>query len=102
MKAPGEADEFPEESVLSGLTVEEIKSGETPGAQSLKALEAEDKAVRVRVDAKKVEAMHCETEDRAFTRDDWVFELKLDGYRLIASTSRGAALLLTRNCNDYT
>ena len=26
MKAPGEADEFPEESVLSGLTVEEIKS----------------------------------------------------------------------------
>jgi bifunctional non-homologous end joining protein LigD len=102
MKAPGEADDFPEESVLSGLTVEEIKSGETPGAQIVAALAAEDKAVRARVDAKSVEAMHCETEDKAFTRDDWVFELKLDGYRLIASKSRGEALLLTRNGNDYT
>jgi bifunctional non-homologous end joining protein LigD len=102
MKAPGEADEFSEESVLSGLTVEEIKSGESPGAQIVAALEAEEKAVRVRVDAKKVEAMHCETEEKAFTRDDWVFELKLDGYRLIASKSHGEALLLTRNGNDYT
>jgi bifunctional non-homologous end joining protein LigD len=102
MTAPGEADAFPEESVLSGLTVEEIKSGENPGAQIIEALEAEEKAVRVRVDAKSVEAMHCETEDKAFTRDGWIFELKLDGYRLIASKSHGEALLLTRNGNDYT
>ncbi len=102
MKSPGEADEFSEESVLSGLTVEEIKSGEGPAAQTLKALEAEEKAVRVRVDPRSVEPMHCETADEAFTRDDWVFELKLDGYRLIASKSKGEALLLTRNGNDYT
>ena len=102
MKPVGEADAFPEESVLSGLTVEEIKSGETPAAQIRSALEAEEKAVRVRVDPKSVEAMHCETEEKAFTRDDWVFELKLDGYRLIASKSHGEALLLTRNGNDYT
>ncbi|HXN75951.1 MAG TPA: DNA ligase D [Gemmatimonadaceae bacterium] len=102
MTAPGEADAFPEESVLSGLTVEEIKTGENPGAQIIKALEAEEKAVRTRVDAKSVEAMHCETEEKAFTRDDWLFELKLDGYRLIASKSHGEALLLTRNGNDYT
>jgi bifunctional non-homologous end joining protein LigD len=102
MTPPGEADSFPEESVLSGLTVEEIKSGESPGAQIIKALEAEEKAVRIRVDPKSVEAMHCETEDKAFTRDDWLFELKLDGYRLIASKSHGEALLLTRNGNDYT
>ena len=102
MSSPGEADNFPEESVLSGLTVDEIKSGESPAAKLLKALEAEEKAVRIRVDARSVEAMHCETEDKAFTRDDWLFELKLDGYRLIASKSRGEALLLTRNGNDYT
>ena len=102
MKAPGEPDDFAEESVLSGLTVEEIKSGETPGARIVAALEAEEKAVRARVDAKSVEAMHCESEEKAFTRDDWVFELKLDGYRLIASKSHGEALLLTRNGNDYT
>jgi bifunctional non-homologous end joining protein LigD len=102
MKAPGEADEFPEESVLSGLTVEEIKSGETPGAQIVAALEAEEEASHAHVDVRSVEVMHCESEDKAFTRDDWVFELKLDGYRLIASKSRGEALLLTRNGNDYT
>ena len=102
MKAPGEADEFSEESVLSGLTVEEIKSGESPAAQIREALEGEEEAVRARVDAKSVEAMHCETEEAAFTRDGWLFELKLDGYRLIASKSHGEALLLTRNGNDYT
>jgi len=102
MTAPGEADAFPEESVLSGLTVEEIKSGDKPGAQILKAIEGEEKAVRRRVNPTSVEAMHCETEDKAFTREGWIFELKLDGYRLIASKSAGEALLLTRNGNDYT
>jgi bifunctional non-homologous end joining protein LigD len=102
MKPAGEADDFPEESVLSGLTVEEIKSGESPAEQIRNALEREEKAVRTHVDPKKVEAMHCETREGAFTRDDWLFELKLDGYRLIASKSKGEALLLTRNGNDYT
>ncbi|HEY8794593.1 MAG TPA: DNA ligase D, partial [Gemmatimonadaceae bacterium] len=102
MKPPGEGDAFPEESVFSGLTVEEIKSGESPSAQIRKALEGEEKAERVRVDAKSVEPMHCETCETAFTRDGWLFELKLDGYRLIASKSHGEALLLTRNGNDYT
>ncbi|PYO47852.1 MAG: DNA ligase, partial [Gemmatimonadetes bacterium] len=80
VKSPG--DVFNEESVLSGLTVEEVKAGESPAAQLRKILASEDKAVRGRVDPYKVEAMHCETQDAAFTRDDWLFELKLDGYRL--------------------
>ena len=46
--------------------------------------------------------MLAEPAEKAFTRDGWLFELKLDGYRLIASKSRGEALLLTRNGNDYT
>ncbi len=102
MKRPGAPDEFSEDSVLSGLTVEEIQSGNGPGVVLREALGHEDKVVRARVDPKKVEAMHCETRDDAFTHDDWVFELKLDGYRLIASKSKGEALLLTRNGNDYT
>jgi bifunctional non-homologous end joining protein LigD len=102
LSSPGEPDNFSEESVLSGLTVDEIKSGEGPAEQVRAALEAEEKAVRVRVDPRKVEPMHCETRDGAFTNDDWLFELKLDGYRLIASKSKGDALLLTRNGNDYT
>ena len=95
-------DVFNEESVLSGLSVEEVKAGDSPAAQLRKVIAAEEKAVRGRVDPNKVEPMHCETQDDAFTRDGWLFELKLDGYRLIASKSKGEALLLTRNGNDYT
>src|SRR6266513_723643 len=100
VKTPG--DVFNEESVLSGLTVEEIKAGDSPAAQLRKILATEEKVVRGKVDPHKIEAMHCETQDEPFTRDGWLFELKLDGYRLIASKSRGEALLLTRNGNDYT
>src|SRR5689334_17932476 len=100
VKSPG--DVFNEESVLSGLTVEEVKAGDSPAARLRKILSGEERAIRGRVDPYEVEAMHCETQDEAFTRDGWLFELKLDGYRLIASKSRGEALLLTRNGNDYT
>ena len=57
---------------------------------------------RGRVDPTTVEPMLGEPADEAFTRDGWMFELKLDGYRLLASKSKGEALLLTRNGNDYT
>ena len=102
LSSPGDPDNFSEESVLSGLTVDEIKAGEGPADQIRRALEQEEKALRVRVDPREVEPMHCETREGAFTNDDWLFELKLDGYRLIASKSNGEALLLTRNGNDYT
>ncbi|MEJ7758031.1 MAG: DNA ligase D [Gemmatimonadaceae bacterium] len=99
LKSPG--DVFPEESVLSGLTVDEVKAGVVPGDSLRKAIEKSG-AVRSRVDPNTVEAMHAEPADEAFTRDGWVFELKLDGYRLIAAKSGGDALLITRNGNDYT
>src|SRR5687767_10478364 len=82
VKSPG--DQFPEESVLSGLTVEEVKEGATPGSALRRAVE-EAGAIHTRVDPTKVQAMLAEPADEAFTRDGWLFELKLDGYRLIAS-----------------
>ena len=99
VKSPG--DVFVETSVLSGLTVEEVKAGKKPGATLRAALE-QIGALKSRVDPKSVGVMLAEPRDQAFTRDGWIFELKLDGYRLIASKSRGEALLLTRNGNDYT
>src|SRR5215213_6813142 len=81
VRQPG--DVFPEESVLSGLTVEEVKAGVVPNTGLREALE-QNGAQRARVDPRKVEAMHAEPRDEAFTRDGWIFELKLDGYRLIA------------------
>ena len=97
--SPG--DQFAETSVLSGLTVEEVKEGRSPAA-SLRAALKQSAAPRARVDPRSVKAMLASPRGKAFTRDDWVFELKLDGYRLLASKSGGEALLLTRNGNDYT
>lgn len=97
--SPG--DRFPEESVLSGLTVEEVKAGMHPGSRLLAAVERAG-AERSRVDARTLQPMLAEPAEDAFTRDGWLFELKLDGYRLIAAKARGEALLLTRNGNDYT
>ncbi|HEV8411520.1 MAG TPA: DNA ligase D [Gemmatimonadaceae bacterium] len=99
MRSPGT--DFPEESVLSGLTVEEVKEGRTP-AGALRAALEQTAAVRHRVDPKSVSPTLAEPADKAFTRDGWLFELKLDGYRLIASKTGAQVLLLTRNGNDYT
>ncbi|MFN2566395.1 MAG: DNA ligase D [Gemmatimonadaceae bacterium] len=99
VKSPG--DQFPEESVLSGLTVEEVMAGASPDAELGRAAEQAG-AIQSPVDPTKVQAMLAEPADEAFTRDGWLFELKLDGYRLIASKSNNDVLLLTRNGNDYT
>ena len=48
----------------------------------------EDRRAARRVDPRTVECMLAEPADTAFTRDGWLFELKLDGYRLIASKSQ--------------
>ncbi|MGQ0537903.1 MAG: DNA polymerase ligase N-terminal domain-containing protein, partial [Gemmatimonadaceae bacterium] len=113
VKVPG--DEFPEESVLSGLTVEEVKAGQTPAAKLRKALHSEgegdgegegegegEDVPQVPLEPRSVQLMLAEPASRAFTRDGWLFELKLDGYRLLASKSDGEVLLLSRNGNDYT
>jgi bifunctional non-homologous end joining protein LigD len=99
VKSPG--DQFVETSVLSGLTVDEIKEGKGPATALRRSIEASG-APKTHVDPKSIEVMLAEPEEKAFTREGWIFELKLDGYRLIASKSRGEALLLTRNGNDYT
>src|SRR6185436_19388608 len=81
VRQPG--DVFPEQSVLSGLTVEEVKSGQTHASTVRKALEEAD-VPRGRIDPHAAHVMLAEQVDEAFTRDGWLFELKMDGYRLLA------------------
>jgi len=40
--------------------------------------------------------------DSAPTGDDWVHEIKLDGYRILARVEHGTVTLLTRNGKDWT
>lgn len=98
MKSPG--DEFPEQSVLSGLTVEEVKAGHAPASRVLAMLA--DVPDSSPVDPRSVQLMLAEPRDDVFSQAGWVYELKLDGYRLLAAKAGGESLLLTRNGNDYT
>jgi bifunctional non-homologous end joining protein LigD len=91
--------ELPEESVLSGLSVDELREGRTPAA-AIAAEAARLGAPKrpVRLDAKQL--MLAETADAVFSRPGWLFELKLDGYRILAGKHGDDAKLLTRNGND--
>src|SRR3989454_439695 len=44
--------------------------------------------------------MLAETREQPFSKPGWLFELKLDGYRVRAGREQGAARLLTRKGND--
>jgi len=87
------------ESVLSGLTVEDLKAGRDRG-EAIRAELVRLRAPRRAVEAHSVGLMLAQPGERAFTADGWLFEPKLDGYRVLAARERGGARLLTRNGND--
>ncbi|HEX7337604.1 MAG TPA: DNA ligase D [Gemmatimonadales bacterium] len=88
-----------EESVLSGLTVEDLKAGRTP-LDGLRAELARVGAPRGEVPSEASQIMLAETAEGAFSNPEWLFELKLDGYRLLAVRRDGSARLISRNGND--
>lgn len=93
-------DAFPPGSVLSGLTIEELRDGNKKAADlvaELKQLKAPVRALR----ADDVAPMLAETREAPFSRAGWLFEVKLDGYRMRAVKEDGQARLVTRNGNDY-
>ena len=97
--ASTDPEELPPESVLSGLTVEELGAGGDPGEDIRRELVALG-APRRTVEPKAVKPMLAETADRAFSREGWLFEPKLDGYRVLVARAGGEPRLLTRNGND--
>ncbi|MGA8262287.1 MAG: non-homologous end-joining DNA ligase, partial [Arenicellales bacterium] len=96
----GEAAALPEDSVLSGRTVEQVASGEDPAsALAGQCREAGAKVGRVRVqDVRPMLASPGEP----FSDPAWVFEIKYDGYRLLAGKEHGEVRLVSRNGHDFT
>src|SRR3989454_2262268 len=90
---------LPPESVLSGLTVEELKAGKDRAAPALKAL-ARLKAPRRAVTVEEAEPMLAETREQPFSRPGWLFELKLDGYRGRAGREEREARVVARKGDD--
>ncbi|MEK6688065.1 MAG: DNA polymerase ligase N-terminal domain-containing protein, partial [Gemmatimonadota bacterium] len=91
--------ELSEASVRSGLTVEELRDGVTPVDRVRELLRPHSlPAAPAAMD--RVEAMLAETAEAPFTRDGWLFELKLDGYRILASKDGDEVRLTTRSGRD--
>ncbi len=97
--AATDPEELPPQSVLSGLTVEELGEGGDRGEVIRREL-ARLGAPRRTLDIKAVKLMLAETAERAFSREGWLFEPKLDGYRILAARVGGESRLVTRNGND--
>src|SRR5438309_6838601 len=90
---------LPPESVLSGLTVDELKAGRDRAAPVVKEL-ARLKAPKRAVTLEQAEPMLAETREQPFSTPGWRFELKLDGYRVRGGREGGEARLVTRNGHD--
>ena len=91
---------FPQDSVLSGLTVEQLGEGSGPEAGMRESLGGKGRRRTVRVCD--IEPMLAETRARAFSKPGWVYELKYDGYRLLAGIESGQPRLVTRSGRDAT
>jgi bifunctional non-homologous end joining protein LigD len=88
-------------SVLSGLTVGELEQG-APRAQAMLAQLAELAPPRRKVDMAALDPMLCHPAEKPFSSPDWVFELKYDGYRLLAEGGAGRSQLRYRRGEDPT
>ncbi len=72
-----------EASILTGRTVEDLAHGAEDAARVIAALD-DLEAPRIKDLPDKIEVMLAETADAPFTRAGWLFEIKYDGYRLVA------------------
>ncbi len=99
--ADGGEDDLAQQSVLSGLTVEELRDG-CERIEEVRVEVGASEARRRRVDPRSLPLMLAVTGDRPFSREGWIYELKYDGYRLVAAKEGGSVFLRYRNGGDVT
>ena len=97
----GAAATLPQESILSGLTVEEVGAAASRSEEIASEL-ARLEAPRRRVAASEAGLMLAETREKPFTKPGWIWELKYDGYRVLAEREGGQARLFYRHGMDAT
>jgi bifunctional non-homologous end joining protein LigD len=88
-------------SVLSGLTIDEL-GARAPRHQAIVQALADAKVPKKAIAPGSIEPMLCQTADAAFSSKDWLFELKWDGYRMMAYGGAGQARLRYRSGLDPT
>jgi bifunctional non-homologous end joining protein LigD len=92
---------LPQESIYSGLTLEEIRTGSRRAAELRAELERLG-APREEVRASGVRLMLAETAEKPFDDPAWLFELKHDGFRVLAERDGGTPRLVYRRGRDAT
>jgi bifunctional non-homologous end joining protein LigD len=92
---------FPQESILSGLTLEELAEGPRRAGEIRSELERRG-LPRHRLAASEVGLMLAEARSAPFTKTGWLWELKYDGYRVLAEREGAQARLLYRHGMDAT
>ena len=97
-----DAEDFPQ-SVKSGRTNDEVKENrdaiwisQAPAAVAEIDLAGAKEAPL----PQKIEPMLATLANKAFDDDDWLFEIKWDGFRVEAIVDDGKSRILTRNLND--
>ncbi len=95
------ADVFNEQSILSGLNVEDLRSGSDKQQQLKKEL-LEVGATESNVDGTTLEVMLAKAADAPFSDEEWLFEVKYDGYRVVATKSDRSVALRYRSGQNAT
>jgi bifunctional non-homologous end joining protein LigD len=83
-------------SILSGVAVDEVKSVPARRVAASRLVPSG----RVTALPAKLEPMHAEIGEKAFTREGWMWEPKLDGYRALAFVDGGQVRLRSRRGLD--
>ena len=92
-------------SIISGLTIADIKAGRLPDRQHTRPLVLRPSDLAASSPAqlpRSIEPMHATLTDRPFNARGWLFEPKLDGVRAIASKDGGDVRLVSRRGIDST
>jgi len=92
---------FPDDSIYSGLLVDELLE---PGGKAARLRERalEMGAVEGAPAARAMKVQLATAREDAFSKEGWVFELKYDGYRIVAGRNEGQPELWSRNGNEFT
>lgn len=93
------------ESVISGRTVEEVAvlpEGIWSGKEDAARVLPTETPFKKQALPEAMRPALATLVDAPPTGDDWVHELKYDGYRVLAKIREGRARLITRNGNDWT
>ncbi len=101
MDPEGGTESYPDDSIYSGLTVDEFPNADERAEKLAVRIEAAGAKQRT-VRADDVDLMLATAAEEPFTREGWIFELKYDGYRLLAERSGREAYLRSRAGHDLT